>query len=73
MKVDKLTKSKFLTLKKIFRGEREHRIQKFSSTVFQNKNPGCPFQARKYIFDSLGASYLENQVLDLEGMLQVRL
>ena len=27
-------------------------------------------QARKYIFDSLGAEYLENSVLDLDGMLE---
>ena len=27
-------------------------------------------QARKYIFDSLGAEYLESSVLDLEGMLE---
>ena len=26
-------------------------------------------QARKYIFDSLGADFLENNVLDLEAML----
>ena len=26
-------------------------------------------QARKYIYDSLGASFLENIVLDLEGMI----
>jgi dynein heavy chain len=27
------------------------------------------WQARKYIFDSLGADFLENNVLDLEAML----
>ena len=29
------------------------------------------FQARKYIFDSLGSSFLENTVLDLEGIKQL--
>lgn len=28
------------------------------------------FQARKYIFDALGAEYLETTVLDLEAMLE---